>query len=145
MTQHIDPDQRDRDRHAKDKSIDELVAKGHSLIDRVRPVVQRVRYAMTPNQQPSYPIVKHSPVRDDEALGPTEDLDRQPDGMPHHVIGLTALFSVMLAMLIAFMVLAGGTVSRVAAILLAALAVPVLVSSLRRKADTDRDHLHPSR
>jgi hypothetical protein len=87
----------------------------------------------------------NSPVRDDEALGPTEDLDREPDGVPHHVIGLTALFSVMLAMLIAFMVLAGGTVSRIAAVILAVLAIPVLVSSLRNKAARERDQLHPSR
>jgi len=107
----------------------------------------------TPNQYQLRPSIKpsveresvHSPVRDDEALGPTEDLDREPDGMPHQVIGLTALFSVMLAMLVGFMILAGGTVSRVAAIILIVLAVPVLVSSLRRKAATDRDHLHPSR
>ena len=89
--------------------------------------------------------VVHSPVRDDEALGPTEDLDREPDGMPHQVIGLTVLFSVMLAMLVAFMVLAGGTVSRVAAVILVVLAVPVLVSSLRRRSDRDRDQIHPSR
>jgi hypothetical protein len=87
----------------------------------------------------------NSPVRDDEALGPTEDLDREPDGVPHHVIGLTALFSVMLAMLIAFMVLAGGTVSRIAAVVLAILAIPVIVSTLRKKAERARDHLHPSR
>ena len=87
----------------------------------------------------------NSPVRDDEALGPTEDLDREPDGVPHHVIGLLALFSVMLAMLVAFMILAGGTVSRIAAVVLALLAIPVLVSTLRDKADRDRDHLHPSR
>jgi hypothetical protein len=87
----------------------------------------------------------NSPVRDDDALGPTEDLDREPDGVPHHVIGLTALFSVMLAMLIAFMVLAGGTVTRVAAVLLALLAIPFLVSTLRKRADRDRDSLHPSR
>ena len=87
----------------------------------------------------------NSPVRDDEALGLTEDLDREPDGVPHHVVGLTALFSVMLAMLIAFMVLAGGTVSRIAAVVLALLAVPVLVSTLRDKAERDRDPLHPSR
>ena len=87
----------------------------------------------------------NSPVRDDEALGPTEDLDRELDGMPHQIIGLTALFSVMLAMLVAFMILAGGTVSRVAAVLLALLAIPVLVSSLRGKAERDRDRLHPSR
>jgi hypothetical protein len=89
--------------------------------------------------------IVQSPVRDDDALGPTEDLDREPDGMPHHVIGLTALFSVMLAMLVGFMILTGGTVSRVAAVILALLAIPVLVSSLRRRAASDRDALHPSR
>jgi len=87
----------------------------------------------------------HSPVRDDDALGPTEDLDREPDGMPHHVIGLTALFSVMLAMLVVFMFLSGSTVTRVAAVILVVLAVPTLVSSLRRKASVHRDQLHPSR
>jgi hypothetical protein len=104
-------------------------------------------------QHPLHPIIRppeefehvNSPVRDDEALGPTEDLDREPDGVPHHVIGLTALFSVMLAMLIGFMVLAGGTVSRIAAIVLALLAIPVLVSSLRGKAARSRSTLHPSR
>ena len=104
-------------------------------------------------QHQQHPIIRppvefenvNSPVRDDDALGPTEDLDREPDGVPHHVIGLTALFSVMLAMLIAFMVLAGGTVSRVAAVLLALLAIPVLVSTLRGKAARNRDTLHPSR
>src|SRR5262245_66628473 len=82
--------------------------------------------------------VVQSPVRVDEALGPTEDLDREPDGMPHQVIGLTALFSVMLAMLVGFMILAGGTVSRVAAVALVLLAVPTLVSTLRRKAEIGR-------
>jgi len=101
-------------------------------------------YTQRPYIEPPIEPV-HSPVRDDAALGPTEDLDREPDGVPHHVIGLTALFSVMLAMLVAFMALAGGTVSRVAAVLLVALAVPVLVSSLRRRAAEDRDSLHPSR
>ncbi len=104
-------------------------------------------------QHPLHPIIRppeefehvNSPVRDDDALGPTEDLDREPDGVPHHVIGLTALFSVMLAMLIGFMVLAGGTVSRIAAIVLAVLAIPVLVSTLRGKAARSRDTLHPSR
>ncbi len=106
-----------------------------------------------PQHQQLHPIIRppeqyehvNSPVRDDEALGPTEDLDREPDGVPHHVIGLTALFSVMLAMLVAFMILTGGTVSRIAAVVIALLAVPVLVSTLRGKADRDRDRLHPSR
>jgi len=97
------------------------------------------------NRPPEHYPHLNSPVRDDDALGPTEDLDREPDGMPHQVIGLTALFSVMLAMLIAFMVLFGGTVSRVAAIILAVLAIPVLVSTLRGKAARERSTLHPSR
>jgi Flp pilus assembly protein TadB len=104
-------------------------------------------------QHPQHPIIRppeeyehvNSPVRDDTALGATEDLDRQPDGMPHQVIGLTALFSVMLAMLVAVMFVAGGTVSRTAAIVIALLAIPVLVTTLRRKAARDRDTLHPSR
>jgi hypothetical protein len=33
----------------------------------------------------------------------------------------------------------------VAAVLLIVFAIPVLVSSLRKKAERDRDHLHPSR
>jgi uncharacterized membrane protein required for colicin V production len=58
---------------------------------------------------------------------------------------LTALFSVMLAMLVGFMIIAGGTVSRIAAVLLAILALPVLVSMLRRRSDQERDQRHPSR
>ncbi|MDB4961374.1 MAG: hypothetical protein JWP01_1373 [Myxococcales bacterium] len=87
----------------------------------------------------------HNPVRDDSKLAPTEDLDREPDGVPHPVVGLTALFSVMLAMLLAFMFLAGGTATRVGAVLLALIAVPVLVGMLRTKSERDRDHVHPSR
>lgn len=103
-----------------------------------------------PNQssQESSPVERddvHSPVRDDEALGPTEDLDRELDGVPHQVVGLTALFSAILAMLVAFMFLAGGTVSKVAAVLIAVMAIPVIVSSLGRRARRDRDQLHPSR
>jgi hypothetical protein len=84
-------------------------------------------------------------MRVDEHLGKTEDLDRYPDGVPHRVVGLTALFSVMLAMLVAFMFLSGHTVGRIAAIALVLIAVPVLVGTLRNKADRERDHLHPSR
>ena len=31
--------------------------------------------------------VPKAPVRDDSALAPDEDLDREPDGVPHDVIG----------------------------------------------------------
>lgn len=108
---------------------------------------------MATEQHPLHPIIRppeeyehvNSPVRDDAALGAGEDLDRMPDGVPHSVVGMTALFSVMLAMLVAFMILAGGTVSRVAAILIALFAIPVLVSTMRGKAARERDALHPSR
>jgi hypothetical protein len=89
--------------------------------------------------------VPKAPVRDDSALGPTEDLDREPDGVPHDVVGYTALFSAMLAVVVGFIFLSGGTVGHVAAVLLVLIAVPTLVSTLRGKADRERDHLHPSR
>ena len=87
----------------------------------------------------------HNPVRDDSKLAPGEDLDRDPDGVPHSVVGLTAGFSVMLAALVAFMFIAGGTVSRVAAVLLILVAVPVMIGGLNKKANRERDHLHPPR
>lgn len=85
------------------------------------------------------------PVRIDSKLGLTEDLDREPDGVPHRVVGLTALFSVILAMLVAFMFLAGGTTTRIGAGVLIVLAIPAIVYTLRGKADRERDVLHPSR
>jgi hypothetical protein len=87
----------------------------------------------------------HNPVRDDRKLAPTEDLDREPDGVPHQVVGLTALFSVLLALLVAVMFLSGSTTGRVAAVVLALFAIPVLVTTLRDKAERERDHVHPSR
>lgn len=94
------------------------------------------------------PDVGHGPqypVRDDTKLAPTEDLDRQPDGVPHAVVGLTAGFSVILAMLVAFMYLTGSTTGRVGAVVLAGIAIPTLVAVLRNKAARERDHVHPSR
>lgn len=86
-----------------------------------------------------------APVRDDDALAPEEDLDRQPDGVPHGTVGFTAFFSVLLAMLVAFMFLTGKAVVQVAAIALLLVAIPVLVSQLGKHAERERDHLHPSR
>lgn len=96
-------------------------------------------------QQPVIGHEPHNPVRDDRRLAPTEDLDREPDGVPHRVVGLTALFSVLLAMLLAAMFLSGSTAGRVSAVLLALIAIPILVTQLRHKAERERDHLHPSR
>lgn len=87
----------------------------------------------------------HNPVRDDSKLAPDEDLDREPDGVPHNVVGMTAGFSVMLAALVAFMFIAGGTVAKVSAVLLVLVAIPVMIGGLNKKADRDRDRLHPSR
>lgn len=87
----------------------------------------------------------HNPVRDPGKLAPTEDLDREPDGVPHDVVGLTALFSVMLAILVAAMFLSGHTVGRIAAVALIVVAIPTMVTGLRRKADRERDRVHPSR
>jgi hypothetical protein len=87
----------------------------------------------------------HNPVRDDSRLSPTEDLDREPDGVPHSVVGMTAGFAEVFAMLVAFMFLVGSTWTRVAAVAIAIVTVPVVVSSLRKKADRERDHVHPSR
>jgi uncharacterized membrane protein YphA (DoxX/SURF4 family) len=90
-------------------------------------------------------IEPHNPVRDDSKLAPTEDLDRMPDGAPHRVIGMTAFFAVVFAMLVGFMLLVGSMWTRVAAVILAAIAIPIVISQLRKKADRERDHLHPSR
>jgi hypothetical protein len=87
----------------------------------------------------------HNPVRDDRRLAPTEDLDRQPDGVPHSIVGMTVGFSVVLALLVAMMFLSGSTAARFGAVLLVAIALPVLVRSLSRRSERGRDHLHPSR
>ena len=94
---------------------------------------------------PSVGHEPYNPVRDDSKLSPSEDIDREPDGVPHRVVGLTALFSVMLAMLVAFMFLSGHVIGRVAAIVLALIAIPTLIATLRNKAERERDHVHPSR
>lgn len=87
----------------------------------------------------------HNPVRDPDKLAPTEDLDREPDGVPHDVVGLTALFSVILAILVAAMFLSGHIVGQIAAVALVVIAVPTLVTSLRHRAERERDRVHPSR
>lgn len=69
--------------------------------------------------------------------GHGEDDADDLDGIPHAVIGLTALAAVGLAVVV-LIVLSGER--GVATIALAMLAVPVLVSALERKAERDRDH-----
>ncbi len=87
----------------------------------------------------------HSPVRDDSQLGPTEDLDRQPDGVPHAVVAQTAAFSVMFAILVLSIFFLDSVVAKAGAVLLVLMAVPVMVKKLNKKAQRERDHQHPSR
>lgn len=88
--------------------------------------------------------MNNSPIRDDSSLGPTEDLDREPDGVPHDVVGLSALFSVLFAAVVLGMWLSGST-GRIAAVAMCMIGVPMLVSGLRQRSERTRDHVHPSR
>jgi hypothetical protein len=83
-----------------------------------------------------------SPVRDDHELGPTESLDREPDGVPHDIVGRTAFAACLLAAgaLAMFFV-----VGWLATAVFGALAVSVMVIALQRKSTRERDHDHPSR
>ena len=86
-----------------------------------------------------------SPVRDKSRLGATEDLDREPDGVPHSIVGATAGFAVMLAILVASVWFVSSWPMRVAVLILVFLATPVIITSLTHKSDRERDHVHPSR
>lgn len=70
-----------------------------------------------------------------------EDPDRLPDGVPHAVVAMTAFYSVVFA--IALMVMLVGDWLVPAA--LVAFAIPMVVSRLARKAERERDRVHPSR
>jgi hypothetical protein len=74
-----------------------------------------------------------------------EDLERQPDGVPHLVIGLTALVSVMFAAVLISILRSGPTLGGIAVAALALAVVPFIVFRLDAKAERDRDHEHPSR
>ncbi len=87
----------------------------------------------------------HSPIRDDSQLGPSEDLDRQPDGVPHVVVAQTAAFTVVFAVLVLALFFLSSVVAKVGAVLLLAIAAPVLVKKLNKKSKRERDHVHPSR
>jgi Fe2+ transport system protein B len=71
-----------------------------------------------------------------------EDPERLPDGVPHAVVGLTALYAVMLAVFL-MVVLVGGRFA--IAIAVAFAAVPLTVFKLGHKAERERDFVHPSR
>jgi len=70
-------------------------------------------------------------------LGTTAGLAREPDGVPHDVVGLSALFSVLFAAVILGMWLSGPT-GRVTAVAMCMVGVPMLVSGLRKRAERER-------
>ncbi|MFT3693552.1 MAG: hypothetical protein QM831_10465 [Kofleriaceae bacterium] len=74
-----------------------------------------------------------------------EDVEREPDGVPHAVVGLTAFWSVIFAILVLTMFFIHSTVGKVGAAVLLVAAVPLMVKKLNKKAERDRDHVHPSR
>jgi len=80
----------------------------------------------------------------DERLEPTEDAPRDPDGIPHDVVGLSALFSVLFAAVVLGMWLSGST-GRITAVALCMIGIPMLVSNLRQRSERERENLHPSR
>jgi hypothetical protein len=96
-------------------------------------------------RDPVHPAAAVVALPGDQQLGPHEDLERQPDGVPHIVIGLTALFSVALAALLIGMFHSVPGFGSIIAIATLVIALPLLVFKLGAKADRDRDHDHPSR
>jgi hypothetical protein len=70
-----------------------------------------------------------------------EDLEREPDGVPHAVVALTLLASVALAVLI----VALAVTAPVTAVVVALVAIPGIVSGLSRTAEARRDVVHRSR
>jgi Flp pilus assembly protein TadB len=84
-----------------------------------------------------------SPVRDEQDLGPTEHVDRELDGVPHDVVGLSALFSVLFAAVVLGMWLSGPT-GRIAAVAICMVGVPMMVSNLRARSERERNQHHSS-
>jgi len=72
------------------------------------------------------------------------EVGREPDGVPHAVVGLTALYSLVLAVVVVAMLGGDSPRNHIAAVAFAALAVPVLVSKIGSKARRERDHIHAS-
>jgi hypothetical protein len=86
-----------------------------------------------------------SPVPDPDALGPGEDIEREPDGAPHAVIGWTAFTIVGIALILGALMAVGGAAALVTAIIVVVFGAPAAIVALRRAADSRRDQQHPSR
>jgi hypothetical protein len=75
----------------------------------------------------------------------TEDVQREPDGIPHAVVGFTAMYCVVIAMLTVTMFTTGTAIGSIGAAVLVFLVTLAIVAGLTRRARLGRDHPHPSR
>jgi hypothetical protein len=73
----------------------------------------------------------------------TEHLQREPDGVPHAVIGFTAYFCVVFAMLLLALLMTGTATGKFGAVVLGLVAIPSIAAGMQRKATRDRDDDHP--
>ena len=73
-----------------------------------------------------------------------DDPEREPDGVPHDIVGLVALFAFFLAALVLALLL-HGTLGDVATVALGIAAASAMIWGLQRRAQRERDHDHPSR
>jgi hypothetical protein len=71
----------------------------------------------------------------------SENLEREPDGVPHDIVGRTMLAAYMLGGVVLATLATFGSISAVA---VAVLALPIVVVVLRNRAGRERDHIHPS-
>lgn len=85
-----------------------------------------------------------SPLHAPRPIGVAKALTRELDGVPHDVVGLAALFSVLFAAVVLGMWLSGST-GRVAAVAMCLIGVPMLVSNLSQRSDRERDSYPSSR
>jgi hypothetical protein len=75
----------------------------------------------------------------------TEDVQREPDGVPHAVVGFTAMYCVVIAILTAAMFTAGTASGSIGVGMLVFLITLAIGAGLTRRARLGRDHAHPSR
>lgn len=80
----------------------------------------------------------HPPVHSVRDNRRVAEVERDPDGVPHDVVGLSALFSVLFAAVVLGMWLSGST-GRIAAIGMCLVGIPMLVTSLRQRSERERD------
>lgn len=102
------------------------------------PSLQR-SHALDPYELAPPPAVAESAHRS-SATGTGNDAE----GMPHVVIGLTALASVFLSMLIGIVLVSQESLGVAEAVALSLVAIPMLVAWLMRRANRERTSKHPS-